>query len=79
MLQPKNVDIITDFIRENENNYKKLRKHLCRYKGIFQCIYSNVFPEIYCATEKRGLDLKSNLRIIFKRYKAKKNWDVSLG
>lgn len=79
LLQPKNVDIITDFIREDENNYKKLRNHLCRYKGIFQCINSNVFPEIYCAMEKRGFNLKSNFHIIFKRYKAKKNWDVSLG
>ena len=38
-----------------------------------------MFPEIYCATEKRGFDLKSNFHIIFKTYKDKKNWEASLG
>ena len=35
-------------------------------------MYSNVFPEIYYSTEKRGFDLKSNFHITFKTYKAKK-------
>ena len=52
VLQPKVVDTITDFFREDENNYNQLRNNLCRYKGIFQYFYSNVFPEIYCATKK---------------------------
>ena len=40
-------------------NYVLLRNNLSQYKNIFQYAYSNVFPEIYCATEKRGFDLKS--------------------
>ena len=73
MLQPKVVEIITDFVNENENNYKELKNNLSSYKKIFQYIYSNVFPEIYCSTEKRVFDLKSNFHIIFKMYKDKKN------
>ena len=79
VLQPKVVDIITDFIRKDENNYKELRNNLSSYKSVFQYVYSNVFPEIYCATEKRCFDLKSNFHIIFKTYKGKKNWETSLG
>ena len=61
MLQPKVLEIKTDFLQEDENNYKQLRNNLPSYKNIFQYIYWNVFPEIYCSTEKRGFDLKSNL------------------
>lgn len=53
VLQPKVVDIINDFIKEDDNNHKELRNNLSSYKGIFQYVYSNVFPEIYCATEER--------------------------
>ena len=49
------------------------------YKSVFQYVYSNVFPEIYCVTKKIGFDLKSNFHIIFKTYKDKKNWEASLG
>ena len=72
VLQPKVLEIINDFLQENENNYKELRNNLCSYRNIFQYMYSNVFPEIYCSTEKRGFDLKSNFHIIFKTYKDKK-------
>ena len=57
VLQPKILEIITDFLSEDENNYRKLRNNLSRYKSIFQCVFSNLFPEIYCSTEKRGFDL----------------------
>ena len=40
---------------------------------------SNVFPEIYYSTEKRGFDLKSNFHIIFKTYKDKNKFESSLG
>ena len=77
VLQPKVVDIITDFIRKDESNYRILRNNLSCYKSLFQYVYSNVFPEIYCAAEKRGFDLKSNFHIVFKTYKDKKNWEPS--
>ena len=68
----KVLEVITDFLKENENNYKELRNNLSSYKNMYQYVYSNVFPQIYCSTEKRGFDLKSNFHIIFKTYKDKK-------
>ena len=65
VLQLKVLEI-TVFLKEDENNYKELRNNLSSYKNIFQYAYSNVLPEIYCSTEKRGFDLKSNFHIIFK-------------
>ena len=64
---------------KDESHYKELRNKLSNYKSIFQYIYSNVFPEIYCSAEKRGFDLKSNFHIIFKTYKEKKHLESSLG
>ena len=78
VLQPKVLEIITNFLNEDENNYKELRNNLSSYKSIFQYVCSNVFPEIYCSTEKRGFDLKSNFHIIFKTYKGKKQLESSL-
>ena len=79
MLQLKVVEIISDFIREDENNYKELRNNLSIYESIFQYVYSNVFPEIYCPTKKRGFDLKSNFHIIFKAYKDEKKLESISG
>ena len=64
---------------EDQSHYKELRNNSSNYKSIFQYIYSNVFPEIYCSTEKRGFDLKSNFHIIFKTYKEKKQLESYLG
>ena len=72
VLQPKVLQIISEFIETDENNYKLLQNNLSSYKTIFQYVYSNVFPEIYCYTEKRGFDLKSNFHIMFKTCKDKK-------
>ena len=78
-LQLKVAEIITDFVNENENNYKELRSNLSSHKNIFQYVYLNVFPEICCSTEKRGFNLKSNFHIIFKTYKDKKNLGSLMG
>ena len=48
-----------------------MQNNLARYKKIFQYVYSNTYPEIYCATEKRGFDLKSNFHIMFRTYRDK--------
>ena len=79
VLQPKVVEIITYFMQESEENYKDLRNNLSSYKNIFQYVYSNIFPEIYCSTKRRGYDLKSNFHIMFKIYKDKKKLEASLG
>ena len=67
--QKKRIEIITDFLSENKENYKNMRKNLSIYKNIFQYVYSNVFPEIYCSPERHGFHLKSNFHIIFKTRK----------
>ena len=67
------------FIEADDNNYRLLQNNLSSYKTIFQYVYSNVFPEIYCSTEKRGFDLKSNFHIMFKTYKDKKQLQSSMG
>ena len=66
VLQPKALEIITNFLKEDENNYKDLRKNFLSYKNVLQYVHSNVFPEIYCSTEKRVFKLKSHFHIIFK-------------
>ena len=71
VLQPKVLQIIAEFIEADEKNYRLLQNNLSSYKNIFQYVYSNVYPEIYCSTEKRGFDLKSNFHIMFKTYKDK--------
>ena len=69
MSQPKVTKIIK---KEGNENYIEVRNNLSQYKTTFQHVYSNVFPEIYCSTEKRGFDLKSTFHNIFKTYKDKK-------
>lgn len=55
------------------------KNNLSCYKTIFQYVYLNVFPEIYCSAEKRGFNLESNFHIIFKTYKDKKQLEISMG
>ena len=71
VLQPKVLQIIGEFIEKDEKNYRLLQNYLSSYKNIFQYVYSNVYPEIYCSTEKRGFNLKSNFHVMFKPYEDK--------
>ena len=75
VLQPKVSETITEFLKEDEENYVALKNNLSQYKNIFQYVYSKVFPEIYCSTERRGFDFKSSFHIIFKTYKDKKKME----
>ena len=79
VLQLKVLEIISEFIDANEGNYRILQNNLSAYKNIFQYVYSNVFPEIYCSTQKGGFDLKSNFHIMFKTCKDKKHLESSMG
>ena len=54
VLQPKVLEIITDFLNENKNNYKELRNILLSYKNIFKYVHSIVFPEIYYLQNVQG-------------------------
>ena len=69
---PKVSEIICKFMQKDEKNYNKLRNNLCYFKNIFQCVYSNVYPVVYCATEGRVFDLKSAFQLVFKTCKDKK-------
>ena len=79
VLQPKVSEIMTDFLKEGNENYMKLRNNSLQYKTIFQYVYSNVFLEIYCSTERRGFDLKSAFHIIFKALQGQKKKKRKLG
>ena len=50
-----------------------VEKKFISVQYIFQYVYSNVFPGIYCLTKRRGFNLSSTFHIIFKTYKDKKN------
>ena len=52
VLQPKVSKIINEYLNENIENYHEMRTNLSQYKNIFQYVYSNIFPEIYCSTER---------------------------
>ena len=78
VVQPKVLEIITDFLNEQEENYKDLQNNLSSYINIFQYVYCNVFPETYCSNERRGFDLRSYSHIIFKSHKDKKLLEISL-
>ena len=70
-LQPNTLQIKAEFIEADVKSYTLLQNNLSSYKIIFQYVYSNVYPEIYCSTEKRSFDLTSNFNIMFKTYKDK--------
>ena len=76
ILQPKVLEILTSFLAEDEKNYVLLGNNFSQYNKIFQYVYSNVFSEIYCATDRRGFDLKITFHIVFKTYKDTKNWAI---
>ena len=79
VLQTRLLQIISEFIDAIENNYRLLQNNRSSYKTIFQYVYPNVFPEIYCSTEKIGFHLTSNFHIMFKTYKDKKQLEKSMG
>ena len=63
--QPGVLEIVGRFIDQHKDNLHLLQKNLANYKDIFQYVYSHTFPKIYTMSEKRGINLKSNLRILF--------------
>ena len=79
VLQPKVLQIISEFIKADDNNYRLFQNNFSSYKKFFQYVYSKLFPEIYCSTEKRGFNLNSNFHIMFKTYKDKKQLQNNIG
>ena len=77
VLYPKVAEIIWKFIQANEKNFNKLQNNLCQFKNMFEYVYSNVYLEVYCSTERRGFDLRSTFHLVFKTYKDKKKSEQS--
>ena len=69
--QPGVLEIVGRFINQDKSNLRMLQQNLVNCKDIFQYVYSRTFPEIYSMSEKHGIDLKSNVHILFKTYKDK--------
>ena len=69
--QPGVLEIVGKFVEEDKNNLRLLQQCLANYKDIFQYVYSYTYPEVYTMSEKRGIDVKSNLFILFKTFKDK--------
>ena len=65
------LEIVGNFMDKSKQNLRMLQENLARFKDIFQYVYSNVFPEVYTATEKHGFNLKSIFHILFKTYRDK--------
>ena len=59
VLYPNVSEIVLNFIQKDKKNYSKLRNNLCQFKNIFQYVYSCMCPNVYCSTERRGLNRKS--------------------
>ena len=53
VLQPKVSEIINEYLNEDTENYNEMRNNLSQYKNIFQYVYSNIFPGIYCCRTTR--------------------------
>ena len=77
VLHPKIADMVWSFKSQDENNYNLLlRSNLCKFKDIFQYVYSIVYSDIYWSTERRGFDLKSLFQLLFKVYKDKEKAEL---
>ena len=72
VLHPKTFNKFWSFISQDGKNYNLLRDILFRFKDIFQYGYSIVYPDIYCSTKYRGIDLRSSFQLVFKEYRDKK-------
>ena len=73
VLYLKAAEIIWKFIQADEKNFNKLQNNVCQFKNMFEYVYSNVYPEVYCSTERRGFDLRSNFTLFLKPIRPKKS------
>ena len=71
VLQPKVTEIINEYLNEDTGNYNEMKNNLSQCKNIFDCVYSNIFPEIYFSMERRRFHLKSSFQTMFKTCKDK--------
>ena len=72
MLYAEVSEIVANFIEMDTENFALLRNSLWQFKNIFQYVYSSTYPDIYCATEQRGFNIKISFYIVYRNYKDKK-------
>ena len=72
VLHPKPFEMVWSFISQDDKNYNLLRDNFCRFKDIFQYVYSIVYPHIYCSTKRRGSIWGAHFSLSLKRTKTKK-------
>ena len=60
-----------------KKTYNKPRNSFDQFRNIFQYVYSNVYPEVYFSTKRRGFDLRSIFHLVFKTNKDKKRLEQS--
>ena len=63
VLYPK-VFEINDFLDVDEKKYMLLKNTFSKFKNIFQYVYFNVYPELYCSAERKGFEMKSTFHIV---------------
>ena len=52
VIYPCVANIVWKYIKENEENFDKLKKKFIENKKIFQLVYSSVYPEVSSFVEK---------------------------
>ena len=72
VIYPGVADIAWKYIKENEQNFDKLKQILIENNKIFQFVYSSAYPEVYCFVKKRGIKLRNNFHLKLKGWKGKK-------
>ena len=73
VIYPHVAETVWKYIEKYEENFHKLKQNLIENKKIFQFVYASTYPEICTFVEKRGLDLRNNFNLKFKKWKDKKN------
>ena len=57
------------FLEVDEKKYMLVKNTFSLFKNIFQYVYFNIYPELYCYTERKGFVMKSTFHIVFKACK----------
>ena len=71
---PGVANIAWKYIKENGQNFHKLKQILIENNKIFQFVYSSTYPEVYCFVTKRGIKLRNNFHLKLKDWKDKKKY-----
>ena len=71
VLYAKVSEIVAKFIEMDTENFALLRNTLWQFKNIFQYVYPSTYPDIYCATEQRGFNIKAHSTLFIRTIKIK--------